>query len=112
MVLVTAANASPVAGRIQFNDLKIWGIAALCILLSAIGFLLTRFIASVIRCNPEKKVTLLFSGGMRNISAVIIVAVSFFPEVTVLPALLGILFQQSTVAPLMGRLFARKGSES
>ena len=104
-VLVIAANTSLVATKIRFDDSGIWIIAALCILLSATGFLLSRLTAAAVRCNHEKSVTLLFSGGMRNISAVTTIAVSFFPEAAALPALLGILFQQG-IAAIMGKLLA------
>jgi len=107
IVLVIAANTSPVASRIHFNDPKIWGLAALCIFLCAGGFLLSKLASTVVRCNHERSVTLLFSGGMRNISAITTIAVSFFPEAAALPALLGILFQQ-TISVFMGKLFANQ----
>ncbi|MCL2880906.1 MAG: hypothetical protein FWF29_11740, partial [Treponema sp.] len=59
------------------------------------------------RCNPEKSVTMIFCGGLRNISAVTTIAVTFFPEAAALPALLGIVFQQS-ISALMGRALIRK----
>ena len=106
IVLVIAANTSPVASRVRFNDSKIWKLAALCVLLSAGGFLISKFVAIAIRCSPAKSASLVFSGGMRNISAVTTIAIGFFPEAAALPALLGILFQQS-ISALMGKLLIR-----
>ena len=110
VLLVIAANMAPVAATIRFYDLRIWGVAALCIALSIVGFLMSKLVSLVSRCNHEKSVTLLFSCGMRNMNAGIIIAVSFFPEAAALPALLGILFQQS-VAALMGKLLGRKKNQ-
>ena len=107
VMLVIAANMAPVSSSIRFNDLRIWGIAALCLALSITGFLMSKLAAWAARCNHEKSVTLLFSCGMRNMTAGIVIAVNFFPEAAALPALLNILFQQS-VAAFMGKLFTRK----
>jgi predicted Na+-dependent transporter len=107
LILVIASNAAPIASKVRFDDPKVWGIAALCIVFSAGGFLLSRLFAGIVRCNPEKSVSMLISGGMRNITAVTTVAVTFFPEAAVLPSLLSILFQHS-VAALMGKLMSRK----
>jgi predicted Na+-dependent transporter len=103
LMLVIAANASPVASIIHFSDPMVWKIAALCIGLSTSGFLLLKFTAIAVRCNAEKSVTMFFSGGLRNISAVTTIAVTFFPEAAALPALLGIVFQQ-TLSAIMGKL--------
>jgi len=111
VILVIAANVSPLVSRVQLNDIRILGIAALCVLLSVTGYLLGKLVAIVVRCNPEKSVSLCFAGGMRNLTAVTTIAVSFFPEATALPAFLGILLQQS-IAVLMGKLLTRKSRES
>ena len=107
LIVVIAANASPVAKLIRLDDLMIWKIAALCIALSALGFVISKLAAAAIRCNTEKTVTLFFCGGLRNISAVTTIAVTFFPEAAAMPALLGIVFQQ-TISAVMGKLMLRK----
>jgi predicted Na+-dependent transporter len=106
LILVVAANASPVARIIHISDPMVWMVAATCIVLSTTGFLLSKFTAIAIRCNREKNVSIFFAGGLRNISAVTIIAVTFFPEAAALPALLGIVFQQ-TLSAIMGNLFIK-----
>jgi len=106
LMLVIAANASPVAKIIRFEDPHVWKVAGLCIVLSVVGFLLLKLASIAVRCNAEKSVTLFFSGGLRNISAVTTIAVTFFPEAAALPALLGIVFQQ-TLSAIMGKLLIR-----
>jgi tagaturonate reductase len=107
LMLVIAANTSPVAKAIQLDNPKIWKIAGMCIFLSAGGFILSRLTAAAVRCNSEKSVAMFFCGGLRNISAVTTIAVTFFPESAALPALLGIVFQQ-TISAVMGKLFVAK----
>jgi predicted Na+-dependent transporter len=107
LLLVIAANTSPVGKMIRFDDLKVWAVAAVCVFLSAVGFVVSKFTASVFKCHKEKNATVFFCGGLRNISAVTTIAVTFFPEAAVLPALLGIVFQQ-TISVVMGRLLLGK----
>ncbi|MDR2500448.1 MAG: bile acid:sodium symporter [Treponema sp.] len=102
--LIIAANASPVVPKARFGEPKVWAVAALGILLSATGYLFANLGGLAGRLPPEKRIALFFTGGLRNISAVTSIAVEFFPEAAALPALLGIVFQQS-LAALMGRLF-------
>jgi len=107
LMLVIAANTSPVARVIQLDNPEVWRIAGMCILFSTSGFMVSKFTAMTVRCNSERSVTMFFCGGLRNISAVTTIAVTFFPESVALPALLGIVFQQ-TISAVMGRLFAVK----
>ncbi|MDR0401225.1 MAG: bile acid:sodium symporter [Treponema sp.] len=103
LILVIAANAAAVAPQVRFADPQVWIIAALCVLLAAAGYCLSRFIGALCRLPPDKQITLFFSTGLRNISAAATIAIEFFPQEAALPALLGIVFQQS-MAALMGRL--------
>jgi tagaturonate reductase len=109
LVLVIAANTSPVVKTIRFDDPMILKIAGLCVVLSAGGFVLSKCTALAAKCNTEKGVTLFFCGGLRNISIVTTIAVTFFPETAALPALLGIVFQQ-TISAIMGKLMLRKNN--
>jgi predicted Na+-dependent transporter len=112
LLLVIAANTSPVGKMIRLDDLKVWAVAAVCISFSAAGFVSSKFTASVFKCNTEKNAAVFFCGGLRNISAVTTIAVTFFPEAAVLPALLGIVFQQ-TISVIMGKLLLeRRGDDS
>jgi tagaturonate reductase len=103
LILVIAANTAAVAPRVRLNDPQVWIIAAVCILFAAMAYCLSRLIGLLCRLNPGKQVTVFFSTGLRNISAAATIAIEFFPAQAALPALLGIVFQQ-TMAALMGRL--------
>jgi tagaturonate reductase len=103
MVMMIAANTSPVASTIRLDDPKIWLTAAMCIVFAMIGYVLSKLTGIAGRLNPEKRITLFFSAGLRNISAATTIAIEFFPEAAALPCLLGIVFQQMT-ASFMGKL--------
>jgi predicted Na+-dependent transporter len=107
LMLVIAANTSPIANLIKLDNPTLWTVGALCVVLSASGFILSKFAAKAARCNNEKTITLFFSGGLRNISSVTTIAVTFFPEAAALPALLGIVFQQ-TLSAILAKLFIRR----
>jgi tagaturonate reductase len=111
LLFVIAANTSPVGKMIRLDDARVWAVAAVCISFSAAGFVLSKFTASVFKCDTGKSVAVFFCGALRNISAVTTIAVTFFPEAAVLPALLGIVFQQ-TISVVMGKLLLeKKGDE-
>jgi predicted Na+-dependent transporter len=108
LILVIAANASAVAPKIRFDEPRVWLIAAVCVLFAVLGYFLSRFIGIICRLPQDKRVTIFFSSGLRNISAATTIAIEFFPEAAALPALLGIVFQQ-TMAAIMGRLLLGTG---
>ena len=107
LVLVIAANTSPVAPWIQFNDPLIWKASLVCILLIIIGFIIIKLITVIVRFKAPKDITLIISSALKNNSAVMTIAVTFFPEITALPIMLSIVFQQ-TIAAIMGRIFSKK----
>jgi predicted Na+-dependent transporter len=105
-MLVIAANSSAIASTICFNDPLVWKVSLICISLLIIGFLLAKLNGFFGKCSDEKKTSLIIAGGLRNNSAVMTIAVTFFPELTVLPILLSLVFQQ-TIAAIMGKLMIR-----
>jgi len=107
LMLVIAANASIVAPAVKLNDPLIWQIGLLVIALTSAGFLLVKLIAVIAKCRDPKDITMIISGGLRNNSAVMTIAVAFFPSAAVLPTLMSIIFQQS-IAAVMGKLFAKR----
>jgi tagaturonate reductase len=110
LILVIAANASAVAPMVRFDNPRVWLVASVCIFFAVLGYFLARFIGLVCRLPGDKRVTIFFSSGLRNISAATTIAIEFFPEAAALPALLGIVFQQS-MAAIMGRLLLGPVSE-
>jgi predicted Na+-dependent transporter len=104
LTAVIAANASPVAAIIRIDDPQVWLIGGFCVVFTAAGYVLAHISGILGRLPPEKRITLFFSGGLRNISAATTIAIDFFPGAAALPCLLGIVSQQ-VMAAIMGRLF-------
>jgi len=111
LILVIAANASAVAPSIQFGDPLLWKAAILCIALTVASFFLAMFYGAAGKFGDEKSVSLIIAGGLRNNSAVMTIAVIFFPKDAVLPTLLSILFQQTIMAIIGRTLIKKNGGE-
>jgi tagaturonate reductase len=103
LVLVICANAAA-APPLNLRDPQVWLIAALCVVFTLAGFTGSKLIGMAVKLGPEKKTALFFTAGLRNISAAATMAIDFFPPGAALPAILGIVFQQ-TMAALMGKIF-------
>jgi len=107
LMLVIAANAAIVAPAIKLTNPLIWQTALLVIALTIAGFLIIKLITVLARCRAPKDITMIISGGLKNNSATMTIAVAFFPEAAVLPTLMSIIVQQS-IAAVMGKLFAKR----
>jgi len=104
---VIAANSSAIAPFVKLNNPVIWHTAFLCIFLTSSGFLLAWLFGVIGKCGGEKRASLIIAGGLRNNSAVMTIAVTFFPEQTVIPTLVSIIFQQ-IIAAVMGKLIIER----
>jgi len=101
MVAVIAINVSRMRDNLPEFNAEFLGVFALDAVLSFLGFVLGRLTAALLRQRRADTVSLTFATGMRNISAALVLAVSFFPPRTAIPVVTGILLQQ-TVAALAG----------
>ncbi len=100
---VVAANTAAVAPSINIRDIQVWSIAGQAILLGLIGFSSGRIAGFIGKIEQTSIRTLVFSIGLRNITAAATLAIAFFPEKAALPAILGMVFQQ-TLASVAGRI--------
>ena len=110
IVLVISANAAAVAPGIHPENPRVWLVGAMCICFSALGFVCGKIIGLLGKANRDRQATLIFSVGLHNTSAAMTLGIEFFPGPAGLPAVLGIIFQQ-TIAAIMGRLLLKKGEE-
>jgi tagaturonate reductase len=110
LMFVIAANASALAGRVHFNDPLIWKVAGVCIALTVFGFFMAKAAAVLGKCRKDKTVTMVIAGGLRNNSAIMTLAVTFFPEAAALPTVVSIMTQQS-IAAFAGKLAAKKQND-
>ena len=105
LMTVIATNASIAAPGVRFNDPLVWKAAVIVIALTFTGFFIIKFTAVIGRCRSPKDISMIIAGGLRNNSAIMTIAVNFFPEAAALPTLLSIMFQQ-TIMAIMGRVFS------
>ena len=101
MGLVVMLNGAVVAPYLLDFNLKLLGIAIVVFFIAFSGYLFSFFAGRLFKQDKETVIAMMFSGGMRNISAGAVLAISYFPPAVAVPVVLGMLFQQ-TLASLYG----------
>jgi bile acid:Na+ symporter, BASS family len=104
--VVVAINSSAVAPYLMDINWKLLLIAFIVLFVAFSGFALAWLLGTLLKQSRETKASLLFTGGMRNISAGAVIAVQYFPAAVAVPVVIGMLFQQ-VLASLFGFLFHR-----
>ena len=107
MVMVIAANSAAVAPQIRLDNPRLWIITAATIGFTVFGFVFAKFTSIISKLDNKKHISLFFASSLRNTSAAMTLGTQFFPPAAALPAILGIVFQQTT-ASIMGRIFLGK----
>lgn len=107
MAAVIMINGSVISPYLADISLHLVGLAFVIVLLASTGYSLCFFTARVLRWNEADEVALIFNGGMRNISAGAVLAVSYFPAPVAVPVVLGMVFQQ-LLASLAGFLLSHR----
>ncbi len=109
LLLVITVNTSQVAEELisSASPAYIPDFAA-AFIFTVLGFIIARLVSRLFSLNREDTVSVTFASGMRNISAAMVIAISFFPPQSVLPVISGIVLQQSAVAIASHFLFGRK----
>lgn len=107
LTLVVSANSASAAGHVHVTDPQVWLIGTLCVIFAVGGFAGAWLASLLCRVKPDQRVSLFFAVGLRNISAAATMAIRFFAPATALPAILGIVSQQ-TLAALMGKIFLKR----
>jgi bile acid:Na+ symporter, BASS family len=104
--VVVAINSSAVAPYLLELSWKLLLIAFVVLFIAISGFAIAWMLGTLFKQSRETKASLLFTGGMRNISAGAVIAVQYFPAAVAVPVVIGMLFQQ-VLASLFGFLFHR-----
>jgi bile acid:Na+ symporter, BASS family len=99
---VVMLNGAVVAPYLREINLKLVSIIITVFLIALTGYLLSFLIGIYFKVGRDDVISLTFSGGMRNISAGAVIAVSYFPAAVAVPVVVGMLFQQ-ILASLNGR---------
>ncbi|RYL96488.1 bile acid:sodium symporter family protein [Sporolactobacillus sp. THM7-7] len=95
---IIAINSSAMAPYLKTMDLKFLKIAGTILFISVSGFLLCWLLGYLFRQRRGNTIALIFTGGMRNISTGVVIAVSYFSPQVAIPVIMGMLFQQMLAA--------------
>lgn len=106
LMAVIAINSSAIAPYFKSIDLRFAGIAVTVFFIALTGYAAAWLIGKMMKRRQEEIVSLIFTGGMRNISAGAVLAVTFFPSQVAVPVVIGMLFQQ-ILAALFGYMLNR-----
>lgn len=109
--IVVVINGAAVAPYLRNIDMKLLMITGTVFLIAFTGYFFSFVIGKLFRGDRDTVVALTFTGGMRNISAGAVLAVSYFSPAVAVPVVIGMLFQQvlaSIYGFLVDRHFARQ----
>lgn len=95
---VIAINSSAVAPYLTNINFEFLQIMVTMLFIAICGYLFTWLLGIVTKRKRDEIISLVFTGGMRNISAGAVLAVSFFPPKAAVPVIVCMLFQQLLAA--------------
>lgn len=99
-------NGAVVAPYLRNVNLKLAAIVLVVFFVACTGYLFSFLAGKLLKKDRGTVVSLLFTCGMRNISAGAVIAVSYFPPAVAVPVVVGMLFQQ-VLASLNGAALDR-----
>lgn len=91
---VVMLNGAVVAPYLLHVNVKLVEISVVVFFIALSGYVLAFFTGKIMKKDRETIISLTFTGGMRNISAGAVLAVSYFPASVAVPVVIGMLFQQ------------------
>jgi BASS family bile acid:Na+ symporter len=107
MMLVIVLHVASLSGTLTFSAVYL-RLILMNLVVIALGFVLIYSLGRyVLHEDRASVVSMTFTGGMRNISAALVLATTYFDPGTALPVVIGILLQQTFVGLLGARLFRR-----
>ncbi|GGH78387.1 putative Na+-dependent transporter [Pullulanibacillus pueri] len=104
--IVVMLNGAVVAPYLRHINMKLFSIALVVLVIALSGYVIAFLIGKLLKQPQGTVIAMTYTGGMRNISAGAVLAVSYFPAPVVVPVVIGMLFQQ-VLASLYG-LFLNK----
>jgi len=92
--VVVMLNGAVVAPYLKHINSKLIAITLVVFFIALTGYLFSFLIGRFMKSDRDTVVSVTFTGGMRNISAGAVIAVSYFPAAVAVPVVVGMLFQQ------------------
>lgn len=103
MGAVVGINGAVVAPYLSHVSGKLMSVALLVVFLAAVGYGLGWGISRLMKWERDVSVSMMFNGGMRNISGGAVLAIAYFSPPVAIPVVIGMLFQQM-LASLFGAM--------
>ncbi|TRZ36599.1 bile acid:sodium symporter family protein [Niallia circulans] len=98
LAAVVAINSSVVAPYLRHIDIKFIYVGLTMFFVALSGYFFSWLLGVLTKRQKDETIAMIFTGGMRNISAGAVMAVSFFPPQVAVPVVIGMLFQQILAA--------------
>jgi bile acid:Na+ symporter, BASS family len=92
--IVVMLNGAVVAPYLRDVNWKLVIIAVLVFFIAITGYLFAFLLGRLFKRDRDTVMALTFTGGMRNISAGAVIAITYFPPQVAVPVVVGMLFQQ------------------
>lgn len=94
MGIVVMLNGAVVAPFLLERGFALVGLGIVVIIIAFLGYVLSFSAGRLLKQGKETVIAMVFTGGMRNISAGVVLATAYFPAAVAIPVVLGMLFQQ------------------
>ncbi|MGP7816508.1 bile acid:sodium symporter family protein [Niallia sp. 01092] len=107
--IIVFINGGIISSYLANFDWKILLTIAIVFMVVVSGYLFSWFIGRLLKMEKSVNVSLTFSGGMRNIAAGTVLAVSNFSAPVAIPVIFGMLFQQVSAAIIGKILYGKEG---
>jgi len=111
ILLVIFINGGNIRQFFPPVDWYLMGIMLSIAVLAVLGYLFSWGLAKWVKLSDDDAKAVVFSGGMRNMSTGVIIAVAYFPPAAAIPMVTGIFFQQmvcAAIAKLIERYYGEK----
>ena len=109
---VVMINSSAIAPYVKTITWELAKVITVVFLVALSGYAISLLVGHFIWRDEAIVTTVVFTGGMRNIAAGVVIATSYFPAKAVMPVVFGMLFQQVLASFFSKLLFKyRKGTE-
>jgi len=104
LLLVILINGGNIRKYFPPVDLELLLIMVSITFLAIVGYMLSWKLAKWLNLSQGEVKAIVFSGGMRNMSTGVVIAVAYFPPRAAIPIVTGIFFQQIVCATIAKRL--------
>ena len=114
LLLVILINGGNIRRYFPPVDFRLLMIMLSITVLSVVGYILSWKLAKWMKLSEADVKAVVFSGGMRNMSTGVVIAVAYFPPRAAIPIVTGIFFQQivcATIAKMIENYYERRQIE-